>query len=529
MAQRIPTIMDKLSNEPDTLSRRSFLESAVGGLGVSLLAGGAEQRLPGKTAAHELQGGNQTRPEEKLVGIQIGAVSFTDEGAEQILDVVQEQAGVNALMLATFTYGRGIAGRQIPGQPLPDHGARQYDTGTFHGGDYAEVHAEYYRDSIFKDFRAPDVGKFDVLGDVLPKAKARGIKSYCWFEDVYNPRYLANFEQEAAEVDIEGRPTDTACLNNPHVRNFLASLTEDWIKSYDIDGIMWCSERQGPLDNAIGTDEDISVGHAHLTCFCPYCREKGRDLGISVDRAREGLRKLQRWVHTVRRGSRPADGYFVTFWRLLVDYPEILAWEKLWTDSQREVYSFLYGEVKSIRPDLPVGWHIWHNNSFSPFYRAEQDYKKLVGISDFLKVVMYNNCGGPRLAHYIRNAHSTVFGDLPPEQVLEFHYDVLGYKDEAKLDALPQAGLSARYVEEETRRALTDVQGKMNVYPGIDVDIPTASGEKKTTEEDVREAVTAALSAGAQGVILSRKYSEMWLSHLAGAGEALKDLGLRRS
>jgi len=27
---------------------------------------------------------------------------------------------------------KGIAGRQVPGQPLPDHGKQQYDTDTFY-------------------------------------------------------------------------------------------------------------------------------------------------------------------------------------------------------------------------------------------------------------------------------------------------------------------------------------------------------------------------------------------------------------
>jgi hypothetical protein len=210
-------------------------------------------------------------------------------------------------------------------------------------------------------------------------------------------------------------------LNNPQVRRFLPSLTEDWIKSYDVDGVMWCSERQGPLENAIGAEAGMFNGRAELTCFCPCCRRKGRNLGINVERAREDLKVLRQWAQTVSKGPRPADSYFVTFWRLLIEYPEILAWEKLRTDCQRDMYSFLYGEVKSIRPDLPVGWHIYHNNSFSPFLRAEQDYKKFDGIADFLKIVMYNNCAGPRLAQYIHNVRSTVFGDLPVEQVLAFH------------------------------------------------------------------------------------------------------------
>jgi len=36
--------------------------------------------------------------------------------------------------------------------------------------------------------------------------------------------------------------------------------------------------------------------------------------------------------------------------------------------------------------------------------------------------------------------------------------------------------------------------------------------------------VLGAFSGGAQGVVLSRKYSEMQLDHLAGAGDAIREL-----
>ena len=81
---------------------------------------------------------------QKMIGIQAGAVSFVDEGVDQVLDVFQK-AEVNTIFLATFTYGRGIAGRQIPGQPLPDHGKQEYDEKTFHGGNYATPHAQVYK------------------------------------------------------------------------------------------------------------------------------------------------------------------------------------------------------------------------------------------------------------------------------------------------------------------------------------------------------------------------------------------------
>jgi hypothetical protein len=103
----------------------------------------------------------------KMIGIQVGAVSFVDEGTEKVLDVLQERGAVNTLFLAVFTYGRGIAGRQIPGQPLPDHGKQEYDL-NFHGGNFATPHPQYYKNTILKDTRAPDHGNLDILAEVLP-------------------------------------------------------------------------------------------------------------------------------------------------------------------------------------------------------------------------------------------------------------------------------------------------------------------------------------------------------------------------
>jgi len=66
------------------------------------------------------------------------------------------------------------------------------------------------------------------------------------------------------------------------------------------------------------------------------------------------------------------------------------------------------------------------------------------------------------------------------------------------------------------------VGGAVKIWPGIDIDIPTGANEKKTQPEDVRESVRAALGAGADGVLLSRKYSEMRLANLRAAGEAVR-------
>src|SRR5215831_7335412 len=113
------------------LPRRDFVKAAVAGASASAFV-----QAPAGAQATFLTN-------RKMIGIQVGAVSFVDEGVTPALDIFQHAASVNTLFVATFTYGRGIAGRQVPGQPLPDHGKQEYDTNTFKGGSYTRIHPQY--------------------------------------------------------------------------------------------------------------------------------------------------------------------------------------------------------------------------------------------------------------------------------------------------------------------------------------------------------------------------------------------------
>jgi hypothetical protein len=97
--------------------------------------------------------------------------------------------------------------------------------------------------------------------------------------------------------------------------------------------------------------------------------------------------------------------------------------------------------------------------------------------------------------------------------------------EEANLDKLPAAGLTAKYVGRETARAIADVKGAVPIYPGIDIDLPTRMSDKQTQPSDVKESVLAAFHAGAPGIVISRKYSEMRLANLAAVSDALRELG----
>ncbi len=491
------------------MDRRTFLQSAAGAAVAA--SSGVANALPVKLSS------------SKMIGIQIGAVSFVDEGVEKVLDEL-ESAGVNTLFIATFTYGRGIAGRQVPGQPLPDHGKQEYDTGSFFGGAYTKVNPKYYANTAFKSFRAPDLGDFDVLGSVLPVAKKRGMKTICWYEDVFR-RDLPGIER-LQEVELSGRKAETLCFNNPDYHNWLLDIAEDWSRSYDIDGIMWGSERQGAFANVLAA-RSFPLPTAQATCFCEFCNAKAKAQGINPERAKQAHLELEKFVLASRKGTRPVDGYYVELWRLMLKWPELLAWENLWTSSLREMQKAIYGHVKQVNARLGVGWHIWHNNSFSPIYRAEQDLAEMAPYSDFLKVVMYHNCAGERMADYIDSVGASYFADVPKQELLDFHYRVMDYGQERPLKEIPVTGFSSDYVYRETKRARAALEGlQTKLWPGIDIDIPTAAGHSKCTPAGTIGAVTAAFRGGADGVILSRKYSEMSLGNLRSAGEALKQIHL---
>ncbi len=491
------------------IDRRLFIQGAAA---ATVAASLPAQAQPAKTT-------------DKMIGIQVGAVSFVDEGVGKVLDEFQQDAAINTLFLATFTYGRGIAGRQVPGQPLPDHGKQEYDTGTFYGGNYATIHPQYYKDTVFKGTKATDLGDYDVLQAVLPETKKRGIKTICWFEDVFR-KDLPNISQ-LQEKELNGQNATTLCFNNPNYRNFLTGLVSDWSHSYEIDGIMWGSERQGAFSNALGASHGGSHSNPrNVTCFCQYCEARAKAAGINPERARKGFAELATFVEAGRKGQRPVDGYYVELWRLMLRYPELLAWEMMWTDSLRDTYAAIYKQVKEVKPSMGVGWHIWHNNSFNPIYRAEQDLQAIAPVSDFLKIVIYHNCGGERMAEYIESVHQTLYGDVPQQELLDFHYRVLDYKERGMAE-IPFTGWSADYVYRETKRARAGLEGtKTKLWPGLDIDIPTAPNHSKCTPEGTRDVVLAAFKGGADGVLLSRKYSEMKLANLKGAGLALKELGM---
>jgi hypothetical protein len=491
-----------------------------------------------------------------FVAIQINGTSFQDEGVEPVLDTLQQRARVNALFLGTPSWTRGIGGRQVPGHPLPDHGPQEYDHDWW-GGDYARTRPEYFGGTILGPVpRASEFEGRDLFDEVIPAAKERGIAPYAFLDEssyIQAVRDIPNMPK-VLEVDVWNRPSTRMCFNNPDYRNWWLSVVQDYVKNYGLEGLAIISERGGPLNAAV----QGSVQPEGLTCFCVHCKTIARERGVDPERAQRGYREILRWNAQAGSGERPSDGVFTTFWRILLNYPEVLAWQSLWTDGQHQFYRDVYGVAKASNQNVQVGWHIYHTISWSPFYRADQDYAAMSEYSDFLKVVAYNNAGGPRFHSFVQSISRAFFGDLSPEETYPVLSRLLDY-EEGELGTLPQTGLSADYVQRETARAVRSA-GPTKIYTGIDIDIPVgttpeavADREKRfegnmggnrsgaqqgvnndstsgadlasCTPQSVKAAVLGAFAGGASGVVLSRKYSEMMLDNLSGVGAAIDELG----
>lgn len=505
-------------------SRRDFLKntaalaalaSAAPLFGFSDLL--AANKAPAAGAGSAAQ---QQRRFGRMNGIQVGPDSFVDEGTEKVLDILQEKGAVNTIFLTTFTHGQGLAGRQTEAT-LHDHGAPASAGKPFFGGNFATPHPEFYKNTTLNDMRAPDFDNVDIVQEVLPAAKKRGIKVFCSVED--QMRLERPGAKEAAEVDLYGRQAGTLCLFNPNVHAFWVALVTDLCKSYDIDGILFFNERNGPLLTALGASHFQSISSSSVTCFCDNHKKAAIEHGINFDRAKEGYMKLDQFVQASLKDQRPSDGYFVEFERLLLNYPEIVAYDRLFDFGKHQILDEVKAAVKGVRRNLQIGFHIEHVNSFNPFFRATRSYEELAAKADFLKVVVYNNCGGERYANFIRNIGSTLFRDVPKEELMRFNNHLLNYGNEAKLEDLAMAGLSPDYVFRETKRALVGVKGKCGILPGIDIGIPVGRNSRIASPEDTYAATLAAFQAGATGVILSRKYSEMKLANLAAAGQAIRE------
>lgn len=468
--------------------------------------------------------------EDKFVGIQVSPISFVDEGVENVLDTLQQRVGVNVLLIGTVSWLGLKTGRSISHQldGWPDHGVQEPSPLT--GGAYVKTRPEYYQKTIIDEYSNKDalMQDKDVLEMVIPEARKRGMLVY---SELMEPFFkyaghgstssvgIPNLPQ-LLEVDCYGRIGSEPSTSNRDYRMWIRSMVEDQVRSYDLDGLMWCNERRSPLDQLISGSAPGD--------FSPDAWEEADKRGIDVEASRRALRNLHQFFDAARSGHEFVDGAFIEFWRTLLENPEALIWERFWLERNKDLDRELYGIIKWANPALKVGLNVWNRNHFNFLRKAQWPWLEQTTYADWVKPITYQHQSGQIYVKEQEDFHKNIFRDLTPQELTPIMYKLLGL-NEADWDSLIPAGMDPdTYVYGQCLDTVRGVQGRVPVYMGLGVDAPRVRADQaECTPDIVYRSVLATYRAGGKGVIFSPNYASMKLTNLDGAARALSELGLK--
>jgi hypothetical protein len=465
-----------------------------------------------------------------VIGIQISPISFIDEGVPECLDMLQQRVGIDTLLIGTVSWLGLKVGRRISHalEGWPDHGvAEPY---AMRGGAYIKCRPRYYENTSIKQFASTDpvLAGRDILDLVIPEAKRRGMKVIPEFmEPLFKyaghgsagdvlipnmPQYL--------EIDLLGRYADEPCTSNPDYRHWWHGLVEEHCKNYEIDGIMWCNERNSPLDR-------MMQGQAP-GCFCQHCRREAAERNIDVERVRAAFQPVWRYFQQAHAGETFVDGAMVEFLRVLLQNPDVLVWERFWLGRSKDLDRELYGIVKWSNPALSFGLNVWNRNHFNPIRKAQWSWAEQTDYADWVKPITYQHQAGETFAKEMGFFGKTLLRDFVLTDWVPAMQAVLGL-NAAPIDQVIAAGMDPdSYVYGQCADAVRGVGGKVPVYMGIGVDAPRVLAEQAVCTPDiVYRSVLSTYRAGGAGVVFAPNYAGMNLANLDGGAQALEELGLK--
>lgn len=512
--------MDQRHDHDQAISRRAFLKAAAGsaaaaGIGFELTPGQA------RAAAYSLP-----EPDRLFCGVQIASHSALDEGIDYCLDLLGEQAAVNALLFNPVSY-YGAMGRPKElqgdhGRPLRDNSRRKLTQIWF------TPHEKHYKDTTLRHKPADPSREYagrELFHELAEPCKKRGMKLYVrWYEPAADFIPVENWKS-VLYIDAEGKRGKRPCWNNPDYRAFVAATMQDLFASYPLDGIQYSVERMGPLAEALF---DGFTPH----CFCAHCQARAKREGIDAERARQGALALGRTMRGIMDGTlKPTDGVMVEIMRQIIRYPELLAWERQWRLAGEEVNQIALKTVKAARPGAAVGLHQDHlQSSWDFIFRATLAWDEVAVGYDWIKPILYHEILGPRIrTRYLDRLKAGLFKELTLEQSLELYYSVFGYDKgaEPKLADLDK-GFSPEYVYRESKRYVAGFGHRAKFYAGIGVDIPAGQGWGdmvwQSDPEKLARAVHRSFDAGGQGIVISREYEEMTLPSLKVIGKTIREI-----
>jgi hypothetical protein len=448
-----------------------------------------------------------------FIGTPVLPVYLYEKGIPSELDRMKEVAGINTVM--TFSHTHVFRQYRAGFTPLTnDKGQEITDV-------FVKTHPEYYADPDLqgKNQHALYADR-DILDELVEAAEPRNMKIYARILEPYVITGAIPGFEEFAEVNARGERGKNVCFNHPGYIAYWESVASDLVLAHPkIAGFKFGQERGGPMF--------ASLGGGTATCFCEHCLKIGKQSGINPEKARKGMLELKEYARKIRDEKKsPNDGNFVTFMRILAHYPDILSWEKLFMDSREDQRKRFYAQMKGMREELQVGWHIDHGMTWDLITRTFDDYQSKGSYSDWLSVAVYFDSMGRRsLGHYNKFYRDLLFGDAQEKYSYPMYLSMLGYDPEMEppieAHSREDTEFSSDYVYRECKRAVNAVKGRAMVYarpgfdmPGYDCDIQP---------RQVYDVVHKALDAGVDGLWCGREWDELKPENAEAFGKAVRD------
>ena len=448
-----------------------------------------------------------------FVAVQVNATSLLDEGVDRVLDIFQDTAAANVVMLSVHGFNPEVIDRPAThsGHGLKGpHGSA--------GGTFAIPNPEHYRGLPLGDARVKErlFEGFDALAETQRAAKERGMSIHLYILESAitggHQRTVAGWPR-LLEIDVLGRRSSLPCINNPVYRDWKLALVEDLYKSYEFNGLLWGVERWGPLHGAL-------TGGVP-SCFCSHCESVAREAGLDWTRTVSGYRALGQAMEAWQGGQPGTQTTFVEFLRIVLACPEILAWEKLWTERYLSLHREIFGVAKWLGPERAFGLGLWHYYFINPLLRAEWDLKEFARSADYIRPILYHVPEGTRIKHFLEALGEGAFRAFTKDGLLEAFSRMLDMGLPSYREVVSR-GLPADFVAAGVDIVRRDVGPGMPIYAGIGLDVRQQGLRRAMRPKDATAAVTAAVLAGADGVVASRNYAEMRIDNLKAFGNAVR-------
>ena len=456
-----------------------------------------------------------------LNGIQINPLSFVDEGVTECISMLKSRFEINAIFVCTVSWLALKVGRSISFDidGWPDHGVSSPID--LKGGAYFRPNPVFYSQTNIKDFYTQDemFQNNDILHEIISECKKLKISVYVELMEPFfkyeghgsiqtiNLPNIVNL----LEKDLIGRTGDEPSTFNSNYRNWIKAIIEDQCKSYDIDGVMWCNERCSPLDQL--------VQGKYPTDFSDDFVQFARSRNLDVENIKKAFHDI---ISTIRDNKNNLS--VIQFLRTLLYNPEVLLWEKLWLENNKNLDKELYGIVKWINKDLEFGLNVWNRNHFSPIRKAQWPWHETLDYSDWVKPITYQHQAGSIYAKEINHWSKNVLEE-PSDKLIDGFDRLLSLGSNDWSELVSTSLDTNHYVFSQCKDAVDGVAGRIPVYMGIGVDAPSHNANQaKCTYDMVYQSVIKSVEAGALGLIYSPNYSFMNLKNLDASVHALRDL-----